>query len=404
MLTPFGHLTYCTNIHAGETWSDHFNALKDHFPAIKKALSPERPMGIGLRLSNAASVEVLEDDHLETFKKWLQKEQAYVFTMNGFPYGGFHHERVKDHVHSPDWTTEERVRYTLRLFDVFNSIIPVNGEGGISTSPLSYKPWFTTNQSREKAMNVATSNIIRVIGRLIEIHNNDGKIFHLDLEPEPDGLIESGAEFIDWFDKVLLPAATPAISKKFGVDPERADILIKQHLRLCYDVCHFAVGFEDHGEMIERLTSSGIKVGKIQISAALKANLESGEAEIEAIKKNFEKYDEPVYLHQVVARSEDGQLTRFPDLPFALQEKSGETFQEWRAHFHVPVFAENFGLLQSTRDEIQSVLELQQAAPFTHHLEVETYTWEVLPPELKLPLTESIVRELLWTRDLFEKK
>lgn len=135
------HLTYCTNIHAGETWPDTFSALQFNFPVIKAQLSPNEPMGIGLRLSNIASIDLLNDEiYLEEFQQWLTTHDAYVFTMNGFPYGNFHHTRVKDQVHAPDWTTDDRLDYTLRLFDILAKLLPKGMEGGISTSPLSYKP------------------------------------------------------------------------------------------------------------------------------------------------------------------------------------------------------------------------------------------------------------------------
>src|SRR5690606_27763268 len=115
MQTPFGHLTYCTNIHAGERWDDHFAALKANIPAVRKTLSPDKAFGIGLRLSHLASVELGKQEKLEAFRQWLAEENCYVFVMNGFPYGGFHHTRVKDNVHTPDWTTQDRVIYTIQL-------------------------------------------------------------------------------------------------------------------------------------------------------------------------------------------------------------------------------------------------------------------------------------------------
>ena len=126
MLTQFGHLTYCTNIHTGENWQDHFTEIKKYFPNIKQVLSPDKPMGIGLRLSNIASISLSEPGNLDIFKQWLLQNNAYVFTMNGFPYGGFHNVVVKDQVHSPDWTTMDRVEYTNRLFDILQELLPAH--------------------------------------------------------------------------------------------------------------------------------------------------------------------------------------------------------------------------------------------------------------------------------------
>ncbi|WP_293743751.1 metabolite traffic protein EboE [uncultured Pedobacter sp.] len=382
-----GHLTFCTNIYAGENWAAHFDVLKSSFPILKAQLSPDAPMGIGLRLSNLASIELLEGNHLETFKQWLAQEGGYVFTMNGFPYGGFHHTRVKDQVHAPDWTTVERVEYTLRLAEILSRLLPDDMEGGISTSPLSYKPWFNDIGARKNATLSATANIIQVAEGLHRIFSQRGKVIHLDIEPEPDGFLESGREFIEWYEDILLPA---------GKD----ESLIKKHICLCYDVCHFAIGYEPHTAIIKELQQKGIKIGKIQISAALKAKLPSSEAERNVVLDQLARFDEPVYLHQVIAKKNDGSLIRYPDLKEALAESKNYAVEEWRAHFHVPIFVEDMGLIQSTQSDITAVLNLQKTNPFTDHLEVETYTWEVLPTALKAPLNDSIIRELDWVKKI----
>ena len=396
MLKNNGHLTYCTNIHTGENWQDHFTEIKKYFPSIKTEFSPDKPMGIGLRLSNIASVELNEADNLAVFQQWLAQNNAYVFTMNGFPYGGFHNVIVKDQVHAPDWTTTDRVDYTIRLFDILNKLLPAEMEGGISTSPLSYKYWHNTDTSLQTAVETATESIIKVVIHLIEIYNATGQILHLDIEPEPDGILETGEEFIDWFMHHLLPAGEEIIAAKFTISVKKAQQLIKQHLCLCYDVCHFAIGYEPHEEVIKKLMDLGIQIGKIQISAALKATLNNNVSDRNIIKEKFENFNEPTYLHQVVARKMDGELLRYPDLPQALADIENSEVEEWRAHFHVPIFEEDLGFLQSTQKDIVTVLNLQKKLNFTQHLEVETYTWDVISPALKLPMQESIIRELEW--------
>jgi len=384
------HLTFCTNIYAGESWSAHFAVLKDSFPVLKSQLSPEKPMGIGLRLSNLASIELLESNHLEEFKQWLTNVGGYVFTMNGFPYGGFHHTRVKDQVHAPDWTTTERVDYTSRLFNILAELLPEGMDGGISTSPLSYKPWFATTNERVIATAKATENILKIAKELVQIKERTGKILHLDIEPEPDGFLESGPEFIDWYENVLLQP---------GILPEE---IIKQHITLCYDVCHFAIGYEPHAEIIDKLQEKGISVGKIQISAALKAKLPEAVSARTLVINELARFDEPTYLHQVIAKQNDGTLVRYPDLANALTDKENTNSTEWRAHFHVPIFVEDMGLIQSTQADIRAVLDYHKSMPFTNHIEVETYTWEVLPASLKAPLNDSIVRELHWVKNILE--
>lgn len=404
MITPnskdmnSGHLTYCTNIHAGEYWKDHFEALKQNFPEIKSHVSPAQPMGIGLRLSNLASIDLIREENLTEFRKWLDENQAYVFTMNGFPYGEFHHTRVKDQVHAPDWTSKQRVDYTLRLFQILKKLLPANMEGGISTSPLSYKHWFGSTEELAKAKDLATENILLIAEELIHVRQSAGIFMHLDIEPEPDGLLETGEEFIAWFEDHLLVRGRKYISEKLNISVAEAEKHLKEHVNLCYDVCHFAIGYEPHDDVIKTLTKKGIKVGKVQISAALKAALPENSIARLPVKDAFSRFNEPTYLHQVVARMKNGELLRYPDLPEALSDAENLQVIEWRAHFHVPIFMEDFGLVRSTQSDIIQVLKIQNEMGFTNHLEVETYTWEVLPETLKLPLNQSIIRELEWVK------
>ena len=322
------------------------------------------------------------------------------FTMNGFPYGGFHNTRVKDQVHAPDWTTRERVDYTKRLFDILAELLPDNLDGGVSTSPLSYRHWFSAPNALALTRKIATQHILEVTEHLININKSTGKVLHLDIEPEPDGILETGAEFIEWFQKDLLAAGIKQIATTFSVADIEAESMIKTHACLCYDICHFAIGYEPHKEIIKQLKQIGIKVGKIQISAALKALLKENLFSRSGVKEAFTKFNEPTYLHQVVAALQNkSSFLRYPDLPEALDDIDNPMVKEWRAHFHVPVFEKDFGLLQSTQDDICKVLDIQKNNLITPHLEVETYTWEVLPDALKLPLQKSISRELKWVSD-----
>jgi hypothetical protein len=400
MYTPSGHLTYCTNIHAGESWSEHFAQLQQFIPAVKAQVSPGKPFGIGLRLSNLASLELSKEAPLNAFRDWLRENDCYVFTMNGFPYGGFHKERVKDQVHTPDWATAERVAYTIRLFRILAALLPEGMEGGVSTSPLSYRIWHRCGEEHTSIMESATLNMLLVVEQLISIRKSGGPLLHIDVEPEPDGMLENSKEYLDWYFQHLLPAGVMMFTDKFGMSEEEATLAIKSHVQLCYDVCHFAVSYEDPKVVLERLHFFGLKVGKIQISAALKGLFpkEGREPVINA----FAAFDEKIYLHQVIARMSNDQKVHYPDMPEALADAGRADLEEWRAHFHVPVFVQDFGVLTSTRDDISRVLALQAAKPFTQHLEVETYTWEVLPPGLKQEMGGSIAREMKWVLQQLE--
>jgi hypothetical protein len=397
MQTQLGHLTYCTNIHAGEEWRDHFQALKSNIPAVKERLSPDKPFGIGLRLSHLASLELGKADNLRDFKQWLDETNCYVFVINGFPYGGFHHTRVKDQVHAPDWTTQDRVLYTIQLFRILSALLPKGMHGGVSTSPLSYKHWHGEDTAtRQQAFEVATENILKVVQELISIRESTGQVLHIDLEPEPDGLVGNGPEFISWYLHRLIPQGTRYLKKHLGYGEQKALSALREHVRLCYDVCHFAVCYEDHAAIIEELEAQSIKVGRIQISAALKADIAPNPTNREKAMKAFQQFNESTYLHQVVARLEDGTFKRYPDLPEALDDMNNALTREWRSHFHVPIFIGDYGVLHSTQADIEEVLNLLKEKTFCEYLEVETYTWEVLPQEMRVPMVDSIVRELDW--------
>lgn len=402
MRTAFGHLGYCTNIHGGESWQEHFSNIRSVIPRVKERLSPDQPFGIGLRLANEASIELLQKGPMHSFQQWLQQENCYVFTLNGFPYGGFHQMVVKDQVHAPDWTTRERVDYTKRLADILAVLLPEGMDGGISTSPISYKHWYAEAESRSGALRKGTENLLEVVQHLIRLKKETGKSIHLDLEPEPGGLIETGTEFLQWYEAVLLPASIESLKKQWQLPEAEAVAAIKEHLQLCFDVCHFAVGFEDVAAVIKQLSTKGLKVGKIQVSAALRAVLPDDAEERNKVIAAFHPFNEPVYLHQVIALKHNGEQTYYADLPEALADAASREAKEWRAHFHVPLFVKDYGLLQSTQPEIETVIAIQKARPFTSQLEVETYTWDVLPDALKLPLAESIIREMEWVKALLE--
>ncbi len=399
MQTKYGHLTYCTNIHGGESWQDHFHILKTTFPLIKQQVSPNGPLGLGLRLSNLASRDLQKPAERLVFKKWLADQDAYVFTMNGFPFGSFHGDVVKAHVHTPDWTTTDRLQYTLRLFDILAELVPESMDGGISTSPLGYRHWYIGSETQWTDMRKrATEQLLDVAVHLIGIHRRSSKMLHIDIEPEPDGILETGPEFIDWFTNELLPMGITQLAERLDMTSAAAEEALKNHVRICYDVCHFALGYEHHAAVVEELNRQGIKIGKFQISAAIKAPLPASPdgTERRAIGEAFMAFDEPTYLHQVLAKYRNGEIKRFKDLPEAQPALRDADAVEWRSHFHVPIFLEDLGRLKSTQSDIVDVLRIQQERRLTDHLEVETYTWGVLPPHLQLPIADSISRELRW--------
>lgn len=389
-------ITYCTNIHKGEGWKAHFEELKQHVPTIRQQLAPDTAFGLGLRLSAEAAKDLQNKNNLQEFSAWLKEQNVYISTMNGFPYGEFHDTAVKDKVHYPDWTSRKRVDYTQNLFEVLHKLTPPQTEAGISTSPLSYRHWHTGDDFPQM-LEKATTHILEIAAFLWKLEEEEGKYFHLDIEPEPDGVLETADEFIDWYLNFLIPRGIAFFSTQHGIKEEAAEALIKRHICICYDICHMAVGYENQEKTIHELWTHQIKIGKVQVSAALKIRLKNRSAEEKKnIQTKLEEFNEPVYLHQVIARLDSGALKRYRDLPEALPDLLSKDHQEWRSHFHVPIFTEKIVGLESTQSDILDLLELHKQQAVSSLFEVETYTWEVLPKDMQLPIAESILRELHW--------
>lgn len=388
------HLTYCTNIHPGEDWASVASNLKQYLPTLKAHLAPNKPFGVGLRLSDQAARTLLEGDRLARFRQWLDDEGLYVFTLNGFPYGSFHGGAVKDRVYAPDWRTRERVDYTIRLARILARLVPTGMAGSISTSPLSYKLWLD-DTTREEVFRTGSRHLADVAAALAQIEEETGVHLHVDLEPEPDCLIENTAESIAFFERWLWPVGGARLAEVRNVNIETARALLRRHIQLCYDTCHFAVEYETPADAFAQFAVAGVPVGKVQLSAALRVPLPDEDRG--AIAERLQPFAEATYLHQVVERRPEGALYRYRDLPDALQHLDATPGTEWRIHYHVPLFTEAFDGLHSTRHAIPRTLDVLRDDPtICTHLEVETYTWDVLPEALKTDLSTSIRRELEW--------
>ena len=383
----FLHLCYCTNIHPGDNWAAVDANVRKFGPALRARLGGGKKFGLGLRLSARDASELLEGDRLERFRSFLEAEGLYVALINGFPYGPFHKTVVKADVYAPDWREKARVRYTIDLAKILGRLLPEGLDGGVSTAPLSYKAWLPAPSPAE--WELLARNVARVAEALVRIHRESGQWIHLDIEPEPDCLIETSQEVLDFFAQWLLPLGGAYLAKQLGVGLAAAQDHLRDHVQVCFDCCHFAVEYEDPVVALERITSAGIKIGRVQLSSALKVVSPGGVAE------RLRPFADSTYLHQVV-ESRGGCLLHFPDLDQALLSAPSADTEEWRIHFHVPLFATGYDGFGSTQSYVQTVLKAAWAKRFTRHLEIETYTWDVLPPELKVDLLDSIGREYEW--------
>ncbi len=390
------HLCYCTNIHAGETWENIRASLDEFVPPIKAAVAPGEPMGIGLRLSGQAAREARKPESISAFREQLSALGAYIFTINAFPYGPFHGTRVKEQVYLPDWRERERVAFTADSAEVLAAVLPDGLEGSISTVPGAFK---TNAETRDAVESIAT-NLMSAVADLVDVERRTGKRIALALEPEPCCFLETTDETVAFFEGVLLkPDTLAALARAAGVDRREAETMLRRHLGVCYDICHGSIEYEDIPASLDRLLAAGISVPKIQLSAAMRAPKMTKEL-IAAVMR----YDDGVYLHQTIVRNSSG-LTRFVDLPEAVSAfESGDAGGEWRIHCHVPVFLDNLGDIGSTRADLVATLGALREKPRSRHLEVETYTWDVLPDHVRTgSKAADIAREIAFCRQELER-
>ncbi len=387
------HLTYCTNIHPADGWAAVFDSLQRFAPPLKARLSPAAPFGIGLRLSARAATELLAAPALHEFRSFLEDEGLYVAIINGFPYGPFHGTSVKASVYAPDWRDEARVGYTLALIRIVGALLPEGVDGGVSTVPLSYKPWMAAADGF--AWTTIVRNVVRTAEALVRIRQETGALIHVDIEPEPDCTIENTAETVDFFERRLLPTGAPLLARAPSTTADAARELLLEHIRVCFDCCHFAVEFEEASSAIERIRAAGIRIGRVQLSSAIDVSVPAVRRDAERIAQRLRAFADATYLHQVVERR-NGDLRHYLDLPDALDHVHDDRAKQWRIHFHVPLFTAQYDLLGSTQHYVADVLRYMLRTGATRHLEIETYTWEVLPAGLKVDLLESIAREYDW--------
>jgi sugar phosphate isomerase/epimerase len=390
-----GHLTYCTNIHAADSWPDVLAGLREHLPEIKATVSRDSPFGVGLRVSASASEALKEPAALAELRSLLDEGDYYIFTINGFPYGAFHGEPVKQGAYRPDWGDPARLSYSNDLADLLAALLP-NGidEGSVSTVPCTFKPW-----ANDELLRAIVDNLINHVAHLTAVQERTGKTVVLALEPEPYCLLETIEEAVAFFKSHLLGVAAVArLSGLTGMSQDDALAALKRHLGLCYDVCHAAVEFEDARASLKLLRDADIKIAKVQLSSALRIPNVSP-----ATLGQLKPFDEPVYLHQVVQRK-GGRLKRYMDMvdAFAAFEDAADT--EWRIHFHVPIFLDSLKDFGTTQEFLKEILAIHRESPITNQLEVETYTWDVLPERYRdLGVAAAIAREISWVMDELER-
>jgi sugar phosphate isomerase/epimerase len=377
-------LGYCTNVHAGRSLADVEVGLDEYTVPVAQRCGVS--LAAGLWLSRPVVSELLADDStLKRFAEGLRRRDLVCYTLNAFPYSDFHDERVKEKVYLPDWTTDERLDYTVDCARVLAGLLPDEVEGSISTVPLGFKEF----EHPADFLDSCCQQLITLAGSLDELREHTGKTVRLAIEPEPFCVLETTPEAITFFDRLRNRAADAGALN-----------IVETHIGLCYDICHQAVEFEDVAASIASLDTAGIRINKVHITCAIEIDRPSENVEALAA---LASYVEPRYLHQTMARSSSGEILRVVDLTEKLATAPDPAFRDaemWRVHYHIPVDAENLGPLGTTRNDVRTALRAVAGLDYAPHLEVETYTWEVLPGGEKPDLVTGLARELTATHEL----
>jgi hypothetical protein len=387
-----GHLTYSTLVHPGDTWAEMWASLTTFVPRVKERVAPDEPFGVSLRLS-AESAETLVGDApaRDALKAFLADNDLYLYTVNAFPYGPFKGRVVKEQVYEPDWRSEERTEYTISVADVLADVTPEGAEPSIQTAPLGFKPRVTGPD----VVKSYTEHVLRVAAHLVQLEARTGRTVTLALEPEPFCFLETTDETVAYFSEHLYSgAAASALAGLAGIPISEAHVALRRHLGVVFDICHQAVEYEDISSSLQKLVDAGIPILKLQEAAALHLPEVTEEA-VDALRG----YAETIYLTQTLEKR-NGRLTSFLNVQDAFAAwESDPGPREWRVHIHVPVFLDDLGAFRSTRPAIEEALAFHKASPLSRQLEIETYTWDVLPSELKSgDIVEYVCRELEWVR------
>ena len=381
-------LTYCTNVLPGETLAEAQDGLERTAVELRKrwgARGGEGRFPLGLWWSHGV-VEALEDPaRRESFAAWLDEREFSIATLNCFPYGGFHRQRVKREVFRPGWHEAERVRYTLRAAEVLAELVPENVRIPISTLSGTHKAWHEPG-----LLAAVAEGLARCAVGLERLAERSGRDIVLAIEPEPFSTLETTPEVVEFFEESLFRGPGAALLKAQGMD---AESVVSRRLGLCYDTCHQAVEFESPVDSLRRLRAGGVAVHKVQLSSApaLRRPGEHPEA-LEVLRQ----FVEPRYLHQTFARTEDGEIRRWEDLDEFFQRGMGAVreLEELRTHFHVPIDRASIPPLQTTQDDLRAALGEVVRSTDSVTLEVETYTFAVFPTAGGLSAESDLVTSL----------
>lgn len=401
-------------MHPGESLLDVLDHIQLYTAEVASNFRDHGPFGVGLRISDEASKELMDPLKLQMLSRVLQNNHLYAFSINGFPAGRFSGPGVKENVYIPDWTDPDRLEYSKRLGRILAALIPDDaGFGSISTLPGGFKPWIV----EESRVQLIARNMLDCAIDYDRIFVETGKEIVLSIEPEPYCFLETVDEVLTFFRRDLFSKASVRyVQEQTGKTSMEAKALIRKHLGLCFDTCHSAIEFEQPEEALSAICENQIRIGKIQLSSALELN--PYRFILTDQQSLIDEFRDEVYLHQVV-ENRGNHLVRYRDLDEAIDSwkdrmarkdsnyvenqtnSPGDSETVWRVHYHLPLFFSGQNNLRTTGPLVDRTIRWMVQSyssrsdfPFPH-FEVETYTWNVLPDHLKSPtIQHDIVREL----------
>ena len=387
-----GHLTYSTLVHPADNWDQLWTSLNTYLPRVKARVSPDAPFGVCIRLA-APTAELLAASAVERakLKRFLADHDLYVYTVNAFPYGAFKGTIVKEQVYEPDWRTEARTRYTINVADILADITRADIAPSIQTAPLGFKP----NVTGPDVIASYTEHVLRVAAHLVQLEARTGRTVTLAIEPEPHCFLETTDETVAYFTGHLYTgAAAGRLAQLAAIPLSEAHVALRRHIGIVFDIGHQAVGFEHIPTSLQTLVDASVPIFKLQEVAAMHIPEVTQEA-VDALAQ----YARTVYLTQTVEKR-NGRLTKFLNVEDAFAAwKTDPGPREWRIHFHVLVFLEDLGAFRTTRFALEEALAFHKATPLSRQLEIETYTWDVLPDHLKTgDIVDYVCREIEWVK------
>ena len=387
-----GHLTYSTLVHQTDNWEQLWQSVNTYLPQVKARVAPDQRFGVCLRTSAPSAAALSADpSKVATLKQYFADQDLYLYTANAFVYGVFKKQVIKEEVYEPDWQTPERRDYTKQVATLLAALAPEGINPSIQSAPLGFKPKVTGDD----VVAAYTENVLDVVAHLVGLHQDTGKLVTLGLEPEPRCYLETTDETIRYFqDYLFSDAAATRLAKATGLHEADAATAIRTHMGVVFDIGHQAVGYEDIPASLRKLVAAGVQIVKLQEAASMYIP-----AVTQPTVDALQAFAKTIYLSQT-CQLKDGVTTWFLNLEDAFADwYQNPGPREWRTHFHVPVFLNDLGAFGTTRFALEQALAVHKETPLSTHLEIETYTWDVLPDHLKTgDIVEYVSRELDWVK------